>query len=181
MKIAEFREGQRNLEVCCGTGKLTMLLAKNYPDISIIALDISQEMLGRLNEKAKAKNLSNIMIVQADCEKMPFRGNVFDWVVGAYAIGGLNRKGVAICEIYRCLVASGFLCVTEMVPPPDSVSRFGRWFHRVITSPVVGWIWGFTDTDLKTHFLSAGFLVVNELYFRDRVIGSTSTIMGQRQ
>ncbi len=73
-------EGHRVLEVACGTGRFTTMLADQGADI--IGLDISREMLEQGRAKAADAGLSDtVEFVRGDASRLPFPDDHFDSVV----------------------------------------------------------------------------------------------------
>ena len=68
------------LEIACGSGRMTTRILKKYPDISLTAMDYSQEMLDLLEEKVKDKNYPNLKIKCADMRQFDF-GETYDVIV----------------------------------------------------------------------------------------------------
>ncbi len=52
---AALRPGDEALDVCCGTGDLTLDLAESSPAVSVIGLDLSERMLERARRKLSAR------------------------------------------------------------------------------------------------------------------------------
>lgn len=73
-------EDQRVLEIACGTGRFTVMLAERGADI--VGLDISDAMLAQGREKAQQANVSDrIEFMRGDAGRLPFPDNHFDAVV----------------------------------------------------------------------------------------------------
>jgi ubiquinone/menaquinone biosynthesis C-methylase UbiE len=78
--LGPINEGHRVLEVACGTGRFTTMLADQGADI--VGLDISREMLEQGREKASASGLSDtVEFVRGDASRLPFPDNHFDTVM----------------------------------------------------------------------------------------------------
>ncbi len=63
------KPGMRILEIACGSGRLTKLIAESFEDVTIDALDYSKEMLGLLTNKMPSFNTkagTNINPIEAD-------------------------------------------------------------------------------------------------------------------
>jgi len=68
------------LEVACGTGRFTVMLAERGADI--IGLDISGPMLKQGREKAQAVSVADhVEFMRGDAARLPFPDNHFDTVV----------------------------------------------------------------------------------------------------
>lgn len=130
--IAFFREllidNKNNiiLDIATGEGSLTQAALlnknKNYNNIHIIALDISEAML----IKAQAKLKSKASFVQADVEHLPFLDHSFDTIS---CFGGLNsfpQGALALCELKRVLKKDGRIRGSFLLMPKIS------WKQRLV-------------------------------------------------
>ncbi|MEM4781057.1 MAG: methyltransferase domain-containing protein [Halalkalicoccus sp.] len=73
-------EGKRVLEIACGTGRFTVMLAARGADV--VGLDISKAMLSQGREKARAAGLSErTEFVRGDAARLPFPDDHFDAVL----------------------------------------------------------------------------------------------------
>ncbi|MFO7927129.1 MAG: class I SAM-dependent methyltransferase [Halobacteriota archaeon] len=72
-------EDKRILEVACGTGRFTVMLADR--GANIVGMDISEAMLDQGREKARAAGVSETLsFMQGDAGRLPFPDNHFDAV-----------------------------------------------------------------------------------------------------
>ncbi|MFD1511871.1 class I SAM-dependent methyltransferase [Halomarina rubra] len=72
-------DGKRVLEIACGTGRFTVMLAERGADI--VGLDISEEMLQQGREKAKTAGVSDhLQFMRGDAARLPFPDDHFDAV-----------------------------------------------------------------------------------------------------
>ena len=73
-------DGHRVLEVACGTGRFTTMLADQGADI--VGLDISREMLEQGRENAADAGVSDtVEFLRGDASRLPFPDDHFDSVV----------------------------------------------------------------------------------------------------
>ncbi|OYR54662.1 class I SAM-dependent methyltransferase [Halorubrum halodurans] len=73
-------DGHRVLEVACGTGRFTTMLADQGADI--VGLDISREMLEQGRESAAEADVSDaVEFLRGDASRLPFPDDHFDSVV----------------------------------------------------------------------------------------------------
>jgi len=78
--LGPIEEGHRVLEVACGTGRFTTMLADRGADI--VGLDISREMLEQGRQNAAESGLSDtVEFVRGDASRLPFPDGHFDSVV----------------------------------------------------------------------------------------------------
>ena len=72
--------GHRVLEVACGTGRFTTMLADRGADV--VGLDVSREMLEQAREKvAAAGHADAVEFLRGDASRLPFPDDHFDTVV----------------------------------------------------------------------------------------------------
>jgi SAM-dependent methyltransferase len=74
-RIGQEAQGQRILEIGCGSGRATKLLAAGGASL-VVALDLSHDMLARVSARP------NVRLLQADMRTPPLRGP-FDLIVAA--------------------------------------------------------------------------------------------------
>ncbi|MWG35457.1 methyltransferase domain-containing protein [Halomarina oriensis] len=72
-------DDKRVLEIACGTGRFTVMLAERGADIT--GLDISEEMLQQGREKAKRAGVADhLQFMRGDAARLPFPDDYFDAV-----------------------------------------------------------------------------------------------------
>ena len=72
-------EDKRVLEIACGTGRFTVMLAERGADV--VGLDVSAPMLGQGRRKARAAGVEdNLEFIRGDAGGLPFPDDAFDAV-----------------------------------------------------------------------------------------------------
>jgi SAM-dependent methyltransferase len=80
LEAVEPAADNRVLEIACGTGRFTVMLAERGVDI--VGLDISGPMLQQGREKARAANVSeSLEFLRGDAARLPFPDDHFDVVL----------------------------------------------------------------------------------------------------
>ncbi len=92
------------LDLACGTGDISRLLAHQYPYGRIDAVDLNPEMLRRARLRT---DLANIRFHQADMNELPFDDASYDIVTGGYALRNSPHLATTFQEIYRVLKPGG--------------------------------------------------------------------------
>lgn len=109
----ELNEETKILDIGCGTGAQTMVLAE-HTKAQITAIDLLQPFLDVLNEKIKQKNYENRIETQClSMDRLPFQPKAFDviWSEGAiYNIG--FEHGLSLWKRY--LKEQGYIVVSEI-------------------------------------------------------------------
>jgi demethylmenaquinone methyltransferase / 2-methoxy-6-polyprenyl-1,4-benzoquinol methylase len=139
---------QTILDLCCGTGDLTIHLKKKAaPGTEIKALDFSPPMLELAKKKATNHNMNEIEFIQGDAAAMPFPDNYFDSIGIAFAFRNLTYhnpdRDKFLAEILRVLKPGGRFVIVETSQPKNTVFRkLFHWQLRWITAPVGGLLSG---------------------------------------
>src|SRR6201981_1567200 len=112
----------RVIDVGAGTGTGTLALAGLLPDAEVIALDVDEEMLKHIRDKAHASGLADrIRTVQADLDQAwPAGLKSADLVWAANSMHHMGDPARAVAQIYQTLRPGGLLAVTEL----ESFPRF---------------------------------------------------------
>lgn len=149
--------GERALDVCCGTGDLTIELARRHPGAQVTGLDLSEPMLARAADKARLAGLrepgvhveapasraagglapadaadalraSSVRFVCADAHRPPFSADEFAAVTAAFGVRNLPDLPLAFAGLLRVTRPGGRFVCLEITTPPAGM---GRRFHRL--------------------------------------------------
>lgn len=101
---AEIFTRRRILEIGCGAGKFSFLLAQYYPSSQIIATDL---VLALVAQAKRIKTFENLSFGVIDAQCLPFLDAQFDVVFGGFVLHHLPKPAVALSEIRRVLVPQG--------------------------------------------------------------------------
>ncbi|MEM7243977.1 MAG: methyltransferase domain-containing protein [Acidobacteriota bacterium] len=105
---AQVPDGGRLLELACGTGISTAALRRALPDdVSIVATDLAEPMLGHAKEHRG--DLPGVVYEQADAQALPFDDASFDAVVCQFGIMYFPDQVAALREARRVLRPGGQL------------------------------------------------------------------------
>jgi demethylmenaquinone methyltransferase/2-methoxy-6-polyprenyl-1,4-benzoquinol methylase len=127
---AVVKEGDRVLDVCCGTGDLSIAAREAGGDVT--GLDFSAQMLERARSKSSA-----IDWVAGDALALPFADGSFDAVTVGFGVRNLSDLELGLREARRVLRPGGRLAILEITRPKGLLAPFYRfWFDGVI--PVAG-------------------------------------------
>ena len=113
------------LDVGCGVGQATVLLANHFENSTVEAIDLFKHYLDVLDEKISENNLeSRVFTYQMDMRDLDFANEEFDIVFGEASIEIIGfEKGLR--EWKRLLKPNGYLIVSDVswISKPSAESR----------------------------------------------------------
>ncbi len=93
-------EGTRILEIACGTGRFSSILAAHGGDV--VGLDISAAMLSQGRERARSADLpGNVEFIRGDAARLPFPDDYFDAVLAMRFFHLIPNPDRYLAEIRR--------------------------------------------------------------------------------
>lgn len=107
---ARFAQGERVLDVACGTGLIAFEAARRVgAGGSVTGIDISGEMVQAAAHRARGLTLGNVQFQRMDAELLAFADGSFDVVVCALGLMYMPEPGQALREMRRVLKPGGRL------------------------------------------------------------------------
>jgi len=130
------RPDTRILDLCCGTGDMTLALLKHRPKDGekVIALDFSHQMLTRGIEKFRAAGYADaVEPIEADAMHLPLPDASVDLIVSAFGFRNLANYDDALHELYRVLKPGGSIGILECNKPRGLLGKmYLLYFERVL-------------------------------------------------
>lgn len=134
LKLLELKEDDRVLDLGCGTGVLTKMIADQLdPEKGGLSMGIDAAA-GMIKVARKKRETSACKFETAAAEDLPFEDNSFDSVVSSLFFHHvpLDLKQKALSEAFRVMRPGGRLIIADMHIPTTFmgwlVSHVSRWF-----------------------------------------------------
>ncbi|HMD76115.1 MAG TPA: ubiquinone/menaquinone biosynthesis methyltransferase [Terracidiphilus sp.] len=130
------------LDICCGTGEMTMALLKHRPMGSrpVQAADFARAMLSRAAQRFKARKAAgapHAVALEADALHLPLPPGSLDLIVTAFGFRNLANYEAGLREFHRVLKPGGQLGILEFSEPGGLVGKaYAVYFRRVL--PAIG-------------------------------------------
>ncbi|MFC5910017.1 class I SAM-dependent methyltransferase [Streptacidiphilus monticola] len=127
---ADLADGQRLLEIGCGTGNLSVRVKQARPGVEVVGLDPDPLALARAERKARG--LDAVSFERGYAQRLPYPDASFDRVLSALMLHHLDRdtKGAAAAEALRVLRPGGSLHVVDFAGPRHGIH--GRLAQRMV-------------------------------------------------
>jgi SAM-dependent methyltransferase len=125
VRLAEVEPGSRVLDVAAGYGEPSLTAARRAgADGSVVATDISAEMLAFGRERAAAAGLENIEFVESDAASLDYPEGSFDAAVSRWGIIFEPDGEAAAARVREFLKPGGRFAISSW-GPPDRVPMLG--------------------------------------------------------
>jgi len=168
----ELVSGERVLDIGCGAGATSLMLAERVRPGHVVGLDISGALLARARERAAG--IDNLRFEEGDAQTFPFPGASYDLLFSRFGVMFFDDPASAFRNLATALRPKGklgFVCWRAMrenpafmvpleaaapflpeppePPEPGAPGPFafadGDWLRRLLTNA------GYADIDIAAH------------------------------
>ena len=119
VEVCALPPGGTLLDVATGTGDIAFLARRMRPDVTVVGLDLTWEMMAVGREKAPHEV---VQFVQGDALALPFADNTFDAACSGFMMRNVVDIAQAFAEQRRVVRPGGRVVCLEITHP-----RFGPW------------------------------------------------------
>lgn len=143
--LAQVGPGSDALDICCGTGDLSIALRERIgPDGRVVGSDFSEDMLALAREKAGERGVP-VEFGWADALELPYADESFDAVTVGFGARNLADLPKGLAEMARVLRPGGRLVILEITRPRREplASFYSLWFDSLV--PKLGTLAGDPD------------------------------------
>jgi len=130
------RPQARVLDICCGTGDMTMALLRRRPPGAkpVTAADFAPAMLERARKKLAGRPA---VVVEADALRLPMADASLDLITTAFGFRNLANYQAALEEFFRVLAPGGEVGILDFSEPGGLVGKLYAWYFRRLL-PAIG-------------------------------------------
>lgn len=130
------RPESRILDICCGTGDMTLALLRRRPAkaIPVIAADFAHQMLVRGAQKFSPHGA---VAIEADALHLPIADNGLDLLTTAFGFRNLANYSAGLYEFHRVLAPGGQVGILDFSEPGGLLGKLYAFYFRHIL-PVIG-------------------------------------------
>ena len=127
IELMAIQPRDRCLEVGCGEGWASRLLAQRVPEGSVVGLDVSDEMVR--NARAKSAACENLMFILGEAEDIPWQDSFFSKVLCVESFYYYEDPEKALREIYRVSSPGGSVWIVNHLSKENELSL--RWLQEL--------------------------------------------------
>ena len=140
VRMMGLKPGDKVLDLCGGTGDLAILATHRIgPQGQVVIYDINLNMmLAGLPKMRPFAELSNIVHVQGDGERMAFGDNTFDAAMVGFGIRNFTHLKKGFSEMHRVLKPGGKVLCLEFSRSTNPIFRQLYDFYSFTIMPFLG-------------------------------------------
>ena len=120
------------VDLCCGTGDMSEILKKRYPNSKIIGIDFSENMLN-----IARKRLPDVNFIENDISNLPLQSNSIDLCIISFGLRNVNNMDLVLSEIKRVLKPKGIFFNIDLGKPNKFWNIFLKPYMYIIV-PILG-------------------------------------------
>ncbi len=147
LKWCQPTENETALDLCCGSGDLAQLLAREVGrEGKVFGVDFSAEQLAIACQRTSHYlNLAPIEWVEGDALDLPFAEGTFDCATMGYGLRNVTDIPRCLQELHRVLKSGAKVAILDFHRPSSAFTRsFQQWYLQNIVVPTAK-NWGLTD------------------------------------
>jgi demethylmenaquinone methyltransferase/2-methoxy-6-polyprenyl-1,4-benzoquinol methylase len=143
------------LDLACGTGDITRMLGKHFPNGCITGLDLTPAMLD-LAKQGSA--YSHISYIEGSMAQLPIENISIDIVTGGYALRNAPDLDQTLNEVMRVLRPGGYAAFLDFSKPDNRIGQHISHFLLKFWGGFWGWllhgnpdVYGYIADSLKLY------------------------------
>jgi demethylmenaquinone methyltransferase/2-methoxy-6-polyprenyl-1,4-benzoquinol methylase len=125
----------RILDQACGTGILTLQIARAYPDCQVVGVELRDEYLRIAREKARSAGIGNVRFILGRAEDVTPDG-AFDCITSSY-LAKYAELGPLIANAGKMLRPGGLIILHEFTCPGNPLFR-SLWGAYLVLLRAIG-------------------------------------------
>lgn len=116
--------GDTIIDLGTGTGYIAFNIAKAFPKVNVVGVDILSDTLRRNNEIAIREGIKNLKFQQTDGVNLSFEDKSVDCIVSRFAIHHFRNIEKSFREFSRVLKTGGKLFISDPTPNEEDKEKF---------------------------------------------------------
>lgn len=126
------------LDLGCGTGELTQLLARATPEGEVLGVDLTPKMIDRARKKLPKRLESRVRFSVGKGENLDLPSSYFDSVASAFTLRNVTDISQVISELKRVVKPEGRVYTLELSNPVVPIFSHFYFLYFDYVLPFVG-------------------------------------------
>ncbi len=131
------KPGSVILDLCCGSGDISIEILKAHPDVRVVGVDASPAMLKVASRKAGDLN-SRLTLIEGDALHLQYPDAMFDGAVISFGLRNLANLRDGLLEMKRVIKPGGFLSNIDQGRPRGTLFTLLYELHFKRLAPLLG-------------------------------------------
>lgn len=139
IKTLNLEKGAKVIDLCCGTGELTLSIAEEInPGGEVYGLDFSEKMLEKATIKQIKSHVHNVNFICGNVRDLPFANESFHYATICFGLRNVSYYADALKEARRVLKPGGKLACLETSRPSIPVFKELYYLYMRYVVPYLG-------------------------------------------
>ena len=138
-KLKKYGVKETITDIGCGPGYLLQAVAKEFPENTLVGVDISEEMVERAKKNFTVMGYGErIEFKQGSADHLPFGDGTQPFIISNLSLHHWDEPHEAFKEIYRVLKPGGQMLIYDLRRDTRRLFFYLIWFAQNITLRVLG-------------------------------------------
>ena len=124
LNLCKVKDDDKILDLGTGNGYIAFELARRYPNVSIVGLDIAESSINKNNRIVESENLHNIKFYSYDGITLPFEDGSFTKIVSRYAFHHFPEPVNMLKSIHKKLANHGKIILSDAMAYDSDTNHF---------------------------------------------------------
>lgn len=171
LELADINNGNKVLDVACGTGELLKKIVRLNPGGENVGVDLSRDMLGKARKKLGQLKNGNYELQEGNALHLDFQDNYFDILINNYMVDLMPEDTFdkIANEFYRVLKPGGTILISTFSYGTKRIHRFWYWVAKRFPAILTGC----RPVSFKQYLSKAGFIIENDIEISQNTFPST--------
>lgn len=140
VEMAALKADDLVLDLACGTGDITFLVAGRLTQGKVIGVDITPRMIDIAKQKRAAGQVDNADFQIGDICHLSFPDDSFDCVTVGYGVRNVPDIPQLLKEVYRLLKPGGLFLSLDFGRPSSRLYRWACLRYLSAVGSLLGWL-----------------------------------------
>jgi ubiquinone/menaquinone biosynthesis methyltransferase len=140
VRLADVQPHHTILDLACGTGDITLMLAKTVTTGRVIGVDITPGMIENARRKKQRLGIGLIDFEVGDITRLDFPENNFDRITVGYGVRNVPDIAHLLSEVFRMLKPGGSFFSLDFAKPINPYYYRAYLRYLTVVGSTLGWV-----------------------------------------